>query len=424
MKKIYITAMILCAAFQAHAAWDGTAEAWTSGNGTAESPFLIENERHLAHLQATVNEGESYAGKYFRLTADLDMGASADQLFHPIGVFDDYMQENEYFTESMAFEGVFDGDYHTIDNMRLVYADPDELGGVGLFAVGRSTTVIKNVILGAAVEIDVPDSPSVGAIMGYCDGSHIINCSMAGTIEGGPAEVGGIVGTCQGGSVIEGCVSTGTINAHSSCGGIVGYAPGCTISNCFSSAEVNCPLAYMVGGIAGWLYESEISNCVAVGKVTAEVGSAWLGGMSPVCSELEESTASNCYYVEALTGCKPLSAQPGVTAVTEDELKSEAILQALNVDEVWCAGSDGFPALEWTVSGHSAISSIPAAKTEVTVAAGCIHVDADGQPVAVYDLSGRMVYSVSGLARASFAPASRGIYLVRVGTAAPVKVVI
>lgn len=422
MKKLYFTALILCAALQAHAAWDGTAEAWTAGDGSAESPFLIENERHLAHLQATVNEGESYAGKYFRLTADLDMGASDDMLFHPIGIFDDYFVDSQYYKESMAFEGVFDGDYHTIDNMRVVYADPDELGGVGLFGVGRNTTEIKNLILGANVEIDAPDSPSVGAVIGYSDGCHIVNCSMAGTIDGGSAEVGGIVGTAQGGTLIEGCVSTGTINAHSSCGGIIGYAPNSEIKNCFSSAEVNCPLAYMVGGIVGWLYKSTLSNSVAVGKVTAEAGSSWLGGKSPVCSELEESTIINCYYVEALTGCKPLSAQPGVTALTEDELKSPATLEALNVDEVWCAGSNGFPALEWTVSGHSAISGIAAAKTAVSVVGGSITVDAAGRPVAVYDLSGRMVYSASGLSQATFAPASRGIYLVRVGSSAPVKV--
>ena len=44
-----------------------------------------------------------------------------------------------------------------------------------------------------------------------------------------------------------------------------------------------------------------------------------------ICSELEKSTAADCYYVEALTGCKPLSEQAGVTAVTEEEMKAADI---------------------------------------------------------------------------------------------------
>lgn len=423
MKKIYTCAMILCAALQAHAAWDGTAEAWTAGDGTPESPFLIENEQQLAYLQSTVNEGENYAGKYFRLTADLDMSASADKLFYPIGKFDDYFVDTEYYWESLVFEGVFDGDYHTIDNMRIVYRDTDELGGVGLFAVGRATTEIRNLILGANVEVDAPDSYSVGGIMGYCDGSKIINCSMAGTIAGGGGEVGGIVGTVQGTSLIDGCVSTGIINAHTSCGGIVGYAPNSEVTNCFSSAEVNCPGAFQVGGIAGWLYKSKISNCVAIGKVTAEAGSTWLAGKSPVVADLEDSEASACYYVEALTGCKPLANQAGVIAVTEEELKSDATLAALNGDgDAWATGTDGFPMPAWTVSGHTAIKNVALQPAAVSVSGDCINIMAAGQPVAIFDLSGRMIYSVSGLANATFTPASRGIYLVRVGSSAPVKV--
>lgn len=422
MKKFYISAIIICAALQASAAWDGTAAAWTAGDGSAESPFLIENEQNLAYLQTTVNEGESYAGKFFKLTADLDMSASADHLFYPIGIFNDYFVESEYYYESLSFDGVFDGDYHTIDNLRIVYRDTDDLGGVGLFAVGRPTTEIRNLILGSKVEVDAPESYSVGGIMGYCDGCKIINCSMAGTIDGGGGEVGGIVGTAQGSSIIDGCVSTGIINAHTSCGGIVGYAPTSVVKNCFSSAEVNCPGAFQVGGIAGWLYKSSISNCVAIGKVTAELGSSWLAGMSPICSDLEASVAANCYYVEALTGCKPLSAQVGVIGVTEEELKSEATLAALNGDDAWCAGPDGFPALAWTISAQSAIRDVALEKTAVSVNGNCINIAADSRPVAIYDLSGRMVYSVSGIATATFTPASRGIFMIRIGASAPVKI--
>ena len=422
MKKLYTLVMLLAAAVQAHAAWDGTSAPWTAGDGTAESPYLIENEQQLAYLQSTVAEGETYAGKFFALTTDLDMSGDAKKVFSPIGKFDDFYIDSEYYRESLVFEGTFDGDYHTIDNLYISYYDVEELGGVGLFAVGRGTTEIKNLKLGANVVIDAPDSYSVGAVIGYCDGSKVTNCSMAGTVNGGGGEVGGIVGTAQPGTYLDGCVCTGVINAHTSCGGIVGYLPDSEVRNCFSSAELNCPGAYQVGGIGGWLYESTITNCVAIGKVTANDGSSWMPGKSPVCGELEESTAANCYYVAALTGCDPVVAQAGVKAVTEAELKSAGILEALNTDDAWAAGSDGYPVPAWTVSAQSAIATPDAIRPTIGVAGGAIAITACGQAVAIYDLSGRQVYSNPGAANLAFTPASRGIYLVRVGANAPVKI--
>lgn len=47
--------------------WDGNAEFWTQGSGTANNPFLIENARQLAFLAELVNAGTTYENTYFKL---------------------------------------------------------------------------------------------------------------------------------------------------------------------------------------------------------------------------------------------------------------------------------------------------------------------------------------------------------------------
>ena len=54
--------------------WDGsTAAAFAGGTGTAEDPYQIANGAQLAYLASSVNSGETYAGKNFVLTANIDL---------------------------------------------------------------------------------------------------------------------------------------------------------------------------------------------------------------------------------------------------------------------------------------------------------------------------------------------------------------
>ena len=54
--------------------WDGSiASAFAGGTGTAENPYQIATGAQLAYLASSVNNGETYAGKNFVLTADIDL---------------------------------------------------------------------------------------------------------------------------------------------------------------------------------------------------------------------------------------------------------------------------------------------------------------------------------------------------------------
>lgn len=390
--------MVMGISLSSYAAWNGDATAWTQGDGSEQNPFLIENEAQLSHLQQTVTAGETYQGKYFRMTADLDMGGKQ---MPSIGHYNDYTtQENpELVRESKVFRGTFDGDFHTIDNLTIVSNNAEAtLGGLGLFAVSYPETRICNLTLGQGVTVEGSEFDNVGGFVGYSAGGNVENCRILGTVNGGGMNVGGIVGSVEESMTITGCVNAGRLVGHSFAGGIVGYANLSKIQNCYSSAVISCPLASWVGGILGWAVESTVNNCYAIGPVEAEVGSIWMPGKSPICAELEKSSASNCYYVEALTGCKPLSEQTGVTAVTEEEMKAADMIAKLNANlsaNAWGVGADGFPALLWEIDGTGSIESVGATAGIEIVKEGdrLMIVSATGEKarLSVYDITGKVI---------------------------------
>ena len=390
--------MVMGISLSSYAAWNGDATAWTQGDGSEQNPFLIENEAQLSHLQQTVTAGETYQGKYFRMTADLDMGGKQ---MPSIGHYNDYTtQENpELVRESKVFRGTFDGDFHTIDNLTIVSNNAEAtLGGLGLFEVSYPETRICNLTLGQGVTVEGSEFDNVGGFVGYSAGGNVENCRILGTVNGGGMNVGGIVGSVEESMTITGCVNAGRLVGHSFAGGIVGYANLSKIQNCYSSAVISCPLASWVGGILGWAVESTVNNCYAIGPVEAEVGSIWMPGKSPICAELEKSSASNCYYVEALTGCKPLSEQTGVTAVTEEEMKAADMIAKLNANlsaNAWGVGADGFPALLWEIDGTGSIESVGATAGIEIVKEGdrLVIVSATGEKarLSVYDITGKVI---------------------------------
>lgn len=386
----------------AFAAWNGDAQIWTTGDGSEANPYLIDNEANLAYLQSAVTNEESFQGKFFRLTSDLDMGGKD---FYPIGMYDDYTTEGnpEMTYNSVVFKGTFDGDYHKIDNMVILGNNPDvDLGGVALFAVAYPGTVIKNLVVGSNVTVNAQESSYVAAIVGYAAGGTIENCRNSATVKGGSYGTGGIVGNAEN-MTVTGCSNHGEIIGHTYSGGIAGQTMNTKINNCYSTGKISCPGAYWVAGIVGWALSSTVSNCYAIGEVEAQTSaSSFLLGKSPVVGELESSTAANCYYVEALTGCKPFGTQAGVEAVSEADLKSADMIAKLNAGldaPAWVQVTGGFPALAWETEKLSAISEVLASEGGLSVekAGSALIVrsaSASQVAVSVYTLDGKVLQSV------------------------------
>lgn len=93
---------------------DLIATSYAGGKGTKDKPWLISNDLELAKLAHDVTYGNTkamFAGKYFRLTKDIDLSQG---IWTPIGSTKCNKTESDRY-----FAGIFDGDGHAIKNMHI-----------------------------------------------------------------------------------------------------------------------------------------------------------------------------------------------------------------------------------------------------------------------------------------------------------------
>ena len=85
--------------------WNGTvASGFSLGNGSQSEPYTIQSAAEFAFLAKSVNEGESYAGKYLILATDIDLNNIE---WRPIG------------NGINSFSGSLDGNGHTVFNLKI-----------------------------------------------------------------------------------------------------------------------------------------------------------------------------------------------------------------------------------------------------------------------------------------------------------------
>lgn len=250
---------------------------FSGGDGSEVSPYLISSAADLKALAEAVNNGNSYAGKYFKLTAGIDTSSvlAEGELWAPIGK-----------DSSAPFSGTFDGSNLKINN-KIQYGSGFDYRGLFGY-VGESGTV-KNL----TVTDYVGGKEYVGGIVGYNAGT-ISNCTNTGAVEGTVKRVGGIAGYNEG--RIENCKNSGIIGKKDApkpgTGGIAGENKG-TITGCENSGAVIGTSD--VGGIVG-NNNSTVQTCYNTGDVT---GNENVGG---VTGSENSNTTENCYNIGKVTG--------------------------------------------------------------------------------------------------------------------------
>lgn len=132
------------------------ADSYAGGDGSKTNPYEIATAKQLAKLARDVNNGntpQAFLGKYFKLTADIDLSGG---IWMPIGKYYNYGNGN-----NRLFFGKFDGNGHVIKNMHIQWEDVDARKAKsvwGLFSTlqGESstnlTTVTNLIIKDATVE--------------------------------------------------------------------------------------------------------------------------------------------------------------------------------------------------------------------------------------------------------------------------------
>lgn len=172
--------------------------------------YSISTKEELVQMTNMLEKGLIASKTEFLLTNDIDLSG--------------------IHWKSTKFDGLFDGNGHTIKNLT---------GENGLFS---SAEMVKNV--------------------------KLENVNISSTKN----EVGGIAGSAN----ITNCTITGKISSTgNNVGGVVGYNYYRYPKYCYSDVEVSGRSS--VGGIAGWLNYSSATGCVSRGKVS---GTSNVGGIS------------------------------------------------------------------------------------------------------------------------------------------------
>ena len=131
------------------------ADSYAGGDGSKTNPYKIATAEQLAKLARDVNNGntsQAFLGKYFKLTADIDL---KNGIWMPIGKYYNYGNGNG---NNRLFFGKFDGNGHVIKNMHIQWEGTDAWSAWGLFSTlqGSSstnlTTVTNLIIENAVVE--------------------------------------------------------------------------------------------------------------------------------------------------------------------------------------------------------------------------------------------------------------------------------
>lgn len=140
------------------------AQNYAGGSGTKDDPYQIATAEQLAKLARDVNNGntmQAFLGKYFKLTADIDLSGG---IWMPIGKYYNYGNGNG---NNRLFFGKFDGNGHVIKNMHIQWEGNDAKSTWGLFSTlqGASSdnlTTVTNLIIEKAVVEKKPDYKPYG----------------------------------------------------------------------------------------------------------------------------------------------------------------------------------------------------------------------------------------------------------------------
>ena len=239
---------------------------------TAGEKYSISSKEELQKLATKVNAGTNTTNVEFVLGDDIDL-SSIDN-WDAIG------------TSSKSFNGTFDGNGHTIKNLKI---DKSTTNHQGLFGYTGSGSEIKNI---GIVDCDIKGRNSTGGLVGVASG-NVTNSYATGSVTGTGNYTGGLVGYTS--SIVSNCYATGSVTGTGNyTGGLVGYAYyNSSVTNSYATGSVT-GTGSSTGGLIG-LAQGTITNSYATGSVS---GVETTGGLVGYVY----GTVTNSYATGSVTG--------------------------------------------------------------------------------------------------------------------------
>jgi len=277
---------------------------YEGGTGEPNDPYLIDTAEQLNTIGAEPNDWD----KHFKLMADIDLSGYS---YERAVIAPDTNDVNGGF-QGTAFNGVFDGNGHTISHLTI---EGDSY--LGLFGRLEYGGAISNLGLET---VDVNGTGNdVGCLAGRNSG-RITSCYSTGTASGDWSwSIGGLVGDNDG--MISNCHSTGAVSGQNHIGGLVGFNYDGMITSSYSTGSVKGLFRTSVndnaGGLVGENYWGTISNCYSNSSVSGNLSAGGLVGVNG-------GTISNCYSTGAVSSQSHVGGLVGWGSVTSSFWDIEA----------------------------------------------------------------------------------------------------
>ena len=240
------------------------------GTGTESDPYQIKTAEQLSCFAKSVNNGETYQGKYIKQTKNIKLNdkvlenieaGTTNNLntWTPIGE----VTETTPFTVINSFNGTYDGDNHIISG---IYIDNQSMSNLGFFRIVEGAT-IKNLTLS---DNYIRGNKYVAVLVGYSYTPSLIeNVKTYGKVFGSDYVVGiaassGSTSSPEEQSKIIGSENYAEIKSHT-------FAVGIAYSffNIIDSKNYgNVTATENAAGIGG--YSSYIIDCENHGDITGE----------------------------------------------------------------------------------------------------------------------------------------------------------
>lgn len=278
------------------------------GAALGENVVTISNINDFIEFSNNVNSGTTFEGTTVFLSSDIEYTDELLSQFKAVGYFNNW---GDY----AAFRGVFDGQGHTIGNIKVNSSSLN----TALFPFSDGIT-IRNVVIddSSSVVSYSPDSSrywsvNVGSFIGYCTSSGH-SCIVESSVSmasvtysmyepNSEMRIGGLVGCIYGdgnanylkNSVNYGSITAAGVSEESYVGGVIGQMYG-DIESCLNYGTITYDRTvaddFYIGGVVGYFTFGALKNSVSHSTILSP-NMAFVGG---IVGYSGSSSISHCYW--------------------------------------------------------------------------------------------------------------------------------
>ncbi len=307
-----------------------TPPTYSGGTGTETDPWLISTVNDWKTFATAVNDGETYEGKYFRQTANLDL--SAENGLAPVGNLE------------KPFVGNYNGGNYTISGASINISSDSAVAGVfGVLTGGGTISDLKvtNVTITATTGDGGWDQAYAGGLVALAEDCTITGCSVSNsniTANGSNTFAGAIVGFAGAENsektTFSKCASeNNTVNTMGYGGGFIGAVVNDTSSDdaisftdCYSANSTTDAGTNKYASVGAFLGGSQggnvtVENCFVYDCNATATGVASTKGLFTGDTTYGTVKATNTYYYN--NNALDINADSAISK-SADEMKSLA----------------------------------------------------------------------------------------------------